>query len=188
VYIGLTVNHARMYHFYLANHLEYTPHGQDALMMYAGALLWMVSVGAAIFRGIFTFTPVGRLFRAGVRWLFYHIGKGLRVVLRSLWILIRGIVLLLFFGCCQLAYGVKLAHWKFKNTDAVLEDRPTCPVFPHLSEIFEGLFEGSENAQDGSEAASVVSFVSSIDPVEKMGFDYRLMNDLGWLFVVSFCI
>lgn len=47
--------------FYLLNHLDYTPHRTDALIMDASALLWFFGMGAVFFRTVLVFTPVGTI-------------------------------------------------------------------------------------------------------------------------------
>ncbi|KAH0537359.1 hypothetical protein FGG08_005838 [Glutinoglossum americanum] len=66
VYIGITGNWARRYHFYLAHHLDNVPHGNDALLMYGGALLWLVAIGGAVIKAFLTYTSVGQLLMAGL--------------------------------------------------------------------------------------------------------------------------
>ncbi|KAI9760495.1 MAG: hypothetical protein M1840_002405 [Geoglossum simile] len=66
VYIGITGNWARRYHFYLAHRLDNVPHGQDALVMYGGALLWLVSIGLAAIMAFLTYTSVGVLLVDGL--------------------------------------------------------------------------------------------------------------------------
>ncbi|KAJ9653329.1 hypothetical protein H2198_007471 [Neophaeococcomyces mojaviensis] len=61
VYLGMTVNHARANQFYLLRHLNETPHGRDAHIMYAGALLWIVGVGLAFLFALLAFSPVIRI-------------------------------------------------------------------------------------------------------------------------------
>ena len=61
VYMAMTVSHARANQLYLFGHVEYPPCGHDALFMYSGALLWIVSVGIAFICGILMFTPLGRI-------------------------------------------------------------------------------------------------------------------------------
>ncbi|OCK89295.1 uncharacterized protein K441DRAFT_681270 [Cenococcum geophilum 1.58] len=46
--MGLASNYARKQHFYVADRLSQTPHGQDALVMYAGSLLWLIVILFAI--------------------------------------------------------------------------------------------------------------------------------------------
>ncbi|KAI9863668.1 MAG: hypothetical protein M1813_003691 [Trichoglossum hirsutum] len=67
VYIGITGNWARHYHFYLANHLANVPHGNDALIMYGGALLWLVAIGGAVISAVFSYTPVGGYLWRGLK-------------------------------------------------------------------------------------------------------------------------
>ena len=66
IYLGMTLNHARASGYLLLHHLEYTPHGQDAHIMYAGALLWMCVVGFVLLSAISIFTPASRLIGEGV--------------------------------------------------------------------------------------------------------------------------
>jgi hypothetical protein len=60
-YLGMTVQHAQKNHYYLVHHLRYAPHGTDALMMYVGALIWVVAIIFIMTMGLFVFTPLGSL-------------------------------------------------------------------------------------------------------------------------------
>ncbi|KAK5073002.1 hypothetical protein LTR64_000591 [Lithohypha guttulata] len=73
VYMGFSINHARVNEFYLLGHLKYTPHGSDALIMYAGALLWTVSVDIAFLRAVYTFTLVGGIVEEAIVSIPYYI-------------------------------------------------------------------------------------------------------------------
>jgi hypothetical protein len=66
VYIGITGNWARRYHFYLAHHLDNVPHKRDALVMYGGALLWLVSIGLAAIMAFLAYTSVGNILMSGL--------------------------------------------------------------------------------------------------------------------------
>jgi hypothetical protein len=68
-YLGMTVQHARKNHYYLVHHLRYAPHGADALMMYAGALIWVVAIIFIMIMGLFALTPLGTLAQKGVQQL-----------------------------------------------------------------------------------------------------------------------
>lgn len=48
IYLGMTVNHARVAKYLLLGHLSRAPHSIDAHIMYAGALLWICSIGSAM--------------------------------------------------------------------------------------------------------------------------------------------
>ncbi|KAH0559563.1 hypothetical protein GP486_003917 [Trichoglossum hirsutum] len=74
--MGTAISHAVNRHFYLVGHLSHVPHASDALLMYSGALLWMVSVGFAMFWAIYIFTPAVRRVRMGLKAL----GRGLRLL------------------------------------------------------------------------------------------------------------
>lgn len=65
-YLGVTVQHARKNHYYLVHHLRYAPHGTDALMMYVGALVWVVTIISIMTMGFFAFTPLGTLAKTGL--------------------------------------------------------------------------------------------------------------------------
>ncbi|KAH0547871.1 hypothetical protein GP486_008388 [Trichoglossum hirsutum] len=75
VYIGITGNWARRYHFYLVNHLSNVPHANDALIMYGGALLWLVSIGGAVISAILSYTPVGGFLWRGLKILGRFISR-----------------------------------------------------------------------------------------------------------------
>jgi len=47
-YMGYAANYARVQKFFSLGHLNQTPHGNDALLMYAGALLWLVVIFFAL--------------------------------------------------------------------------------------------------------------------------------------------
>lgn len=113
VYMGMTVNHARVNEFYLVGHLEYTPHGSDALIMYAGALLWTVSVGLLLLRAIYTFTPIGGI----VKGAFFASGPWLKKysVLTAVycWAGLRGTAILLWWCTYWVVYyPIKICLWR----------------------------------------------------------------------------
>lgn len=94
-YFGLTMQHAIVNTFFRARHLDYTPHGTDALIMYSGALAWSVLTGIAFVCGILVFMPVIGIINKGVdafpKYLkMFLIGAG-----RCLWVGLQYIVVLL---------------------------------------------------------------------------------------------
>jgi hypothetical protein len=68
-YLGMTVNYARRHGYYLVGRLAFVPRGADALLMYSGALLWLVLVGVGVITAALTYTPLGRLTKDGMKWL-----------------------------------------------------------------------------------------------------------------------
>lgn len=66
-YLGMTVNFARKKGYYRAGKLKGIPHGWDALIMYAGALLWLVSVGAFLVYHLGLVLGVWDLVRRGLK-------------------------------------------------------------------------------------------------------------------------
>ena len=81
VYIGITANWAQWHHYYLADHLANVPHGSDAHLMYAGALLWLITVGGAVFITFLTFTPAGVLLWSGLK----VAGRVLLKIFKCIW-------------------------------------------------------------------------------------------------------
>src|SRR6266480_637273 len=47
-YMGYAVNYARVQKFFSLGRVDPTPHGNDALLMYAGALLWLIVIFFAL--------------------------------------------------------------------------------------------------------------------------------------------
>ncbi|KAH8646018.1 hypothetical protein BGZ60DRAFT_535749 [Tricladium varicosporioides] len=67
-YMGYAANYARRQKFYKVGRLDNTPHGHDALFMYAGALLWLVVILFAIVECIFSILGVNEsIARFGTR-------------------------------------------------------------------------------------------------------------------------
>ena len=81
VYLGMTVNHARAYGFYMFHHLDHIPNGKDALLMYAGAMLWLVSIGYVLVWALLIFTPLGNLLKK----LLVAVASALVSASRALW-------------------------------------------------------------------------------------------------------
>ncbi|KAF2670083.1 hypothetical protein BT63DRAFT_412848 [Microthyrium microscopicum] len=59
VIIGRTVSFAAKNGFYLKNALQYAPHRKDALLMFSGALLWIVAIGFFYIYVIWNYLGVG---------------------------------------------------------------------------------------------------------------------------------
>ncbi|KAH0533945.1 hypothetical protein FGG08_007444 [Glutinoglossum americanum] len=60
VYMGIASNYARKQKFYTAGRLTSTPHGRDALVMYAGSLLWLMAIIFAIVACLWSILGVNR--------------------------------------------------------------------------------------------------------------------------------
>ncbi|KAH0565894.1 hypothetical protein GP486_000697, partial [Trichoglossum hirsutum] len=60
IYMGIASNYARKQKFYIAGRLSNTPHGRDALVMYAGSLLWLVAIIFAIVACLWSILGVNR--------------------------------------------------------------------------------------------------------------------------------
>lgn len=113
VYMGISVNHARVYGFYRADRVKYTPHGTDALIMYYGALLWTASVGIAIVGAIIIYTPVGGIVRSAVIAVAQFVEKWSVLAAVYLWAGIRGLlILLVMLGYWCINYPIKLYNWQ----------------------------------------------------------------------------
>ncbi|KAN0102623.1 hypothetical protein V8E51_010936 [Hyaloscypha variabilis] len=64
VYLGQTVHFASSNGYYVySSSVRGVPNGSDALIMYIGALIWAISVGATILQIILSFLGVGRILK-----------------------------------------------------------------------------------------------------------------------------
>ena len=58
VYMGIASNYARRQKFYRTGRLNHTQHGTDAILMYAGSLLWLGTIAFAIMACVLTLLDV----------------------------------------------------------------------------------------------------------------------------------
>ncbi|OCK74607.1 hypothetical protein K432DRAFT_254749, partial [Lepidopterella palustris CBS 459.81] len=74
VYIGMTANFASTHHYYLKHHLDQVPNGRDALLMYVGALLWLIFALGVLFQCIWAIEAIRKVARYFIlnlsRWMY----------------------------------------------------------------------------------------------------------------------
>ncbi|KAI9765206.1 MAG: hypothetical protein M1840_007698 [Geoglossum simile] len=75
VYIGTTVNFARQHRYYRIHRLDNILDGNDALIMYGGAMLWMVAIGSALIWAVLAFTSIGRLLKQASKAIWRGISR-----------------------------------------------------------------------------------------------------------------
>ena len=84
VFIGRTVVFAARNGYYKINALQFAPKKTSALMMFAGALLWVVSIGSFYLYVIWNYFGVGKVVSRTGGWAWGGVKKGGRFVGRGL--------------------------------------------------------------------------------------------------------
>ena len=196
VYIGRTVNFARVYAFYKADGLKYIPHGKDAHLMYAGAMLWICATGFLVLYTVLAYIPLSRFIMMTLEFTFLAL---VEILLRIVHIILRFILM----PCRTEAFPIVVRRFsdikrrvlrKYSLvTEAEDQETPAAPAAqPSGAVQMQVLGKQDEQpsneaiTQSGEETVTVTKTpLSQKDILNRMGFKETILDGLEFLAYVS---